>query len=244
MAERRMFAKTIIDSDAFLDMPLTTQALYFHLGMRADDDGFVNNAKKIQRMIGADEDDLKLLVDNGFVISFESNVVVIKHWRVHNYIKNDRYKRTVYTDEKNLLGVKENKVYTLGNDRVADASEMEPDCIQDVSKTDTQLGKGNKDIVNQDIVNQNRTQTFPKMYGKNSNIPLMDYEFENLCDKYDKDVLFVALNKMSDYIINTDKEYFDYYDRLCKWIEQDISESKAKDCKKKIADIKKQVSIN
>ena len=114
MAERRMFAKTIIDSDAFLDMPLSSQALYFHLSMRADDDGFINNPKKIQRSIGCSADDLKLLIAKNFIIPFESGVVVIKHWKIHNYIRNDRYKETVYQEEKSLLDEKENKAYTLG----------------------------------------------------------------------------------------------------------------------------------
>ena len=99
MAERRMFAKTIIDSDMFLDMPLSTQALYFHLSMRADDDGFINNPRKIQRMIGAADDDLKVLVMKRFILPFDSGVVVIKHWKIHNYIRNDRYKETVYKEE-------------------------------------------------------------------------------------------------------------------------------------------------
>ena len=133
MAERRMFAKTIIDSDAFLDMPMSTQALYFHLSMRADDDGFINNPKRIQRMIGASDDDLKLLIAKSFIIVFESGVVVIKHWKIHNYIQNDRYKPTVYAEEKSLLDVKKNKAYTLNSN----------ECIQNVYITDTQdrLGK-------------------------------------------------------------------------------------------------------
>lgn len=114
VAERRMFAKTIIDSDVFLDMPLSTQALYFHLSMRADDDGFINNPKKIQRIIGSSDDDLKLLIAKNFIIPFESGIVVIKHWKIHNYIRNDRYKETVYQEEKALLDTKGNKVYTLG----------------------------------------------------------------------------------------------------------------------------------
>ena len=114
MAERRMFAKTIVDSDAFLDMPLSTQALYFHLSMRADDDGFINNPKKIQRMVGCADDDLKLLLAKNFIIPFESGVCVIKHWRIHNYIRNDRYKPTVYSEEKAQLTCKENGAYTLG----------------------------------------------------------------------------------------------------------------------------------
>lgn len=124
MAERRMFAKTIIDSDAFLDMPLSAQALYFHLSMRADDDGFVNNPKKIQRMVGASDDDCKLLVLKRFILTFESGIIVIKHWKIHNYIQKDRYKETVYLQEKSTLGLNENNAYT--------------ECIQDGYKADTQ----------------------------------------------------------------------------------------------------------
>ena len=112
MAERRMFAKSIIDSDAFLDMPLSAQALYFHLSMRADDDGFVNNPKKIQRMVGASDDDCKLLVIKRFILTFESGIIVIKHWKIHNYIRNDRYKETKYIEEKNTLEITENNAYT------------------------------------------------------------------------------------------------------------------------------------
>ena len=112
MAERRMFAKTIVDSDAFLDMPLSAQALYFHLSMRADDDGFINNPKKVQRMIGASDDDLKVLLMKRFLIPFASGIVVIKHWKIHNYIRNDRYKPTVYAEEKALITTKKNGAYT------------------------------------------------------------------------------------------------------------------------------------
>lgn len=113
MAERRMFAKTIIDSDAFLDMPMSSQCLYFHLSMRADDDGFINSPKKIQRIIGAADDDLKLLIAKKFIIPFDSGIVVIKHWKIHNYIRNDRKKETMYPEEMSLLDVKENGAYKL-----------------------------------------------------------------------------------------------------------------------------------
>ena len=106
-----MFAKTIIDSDAFLDMPLSTQALYFHLSMRADDDGFINNPKKISRMIGCAEDDLKLLIAKKFLLHFESGVVVIKHWLIHNQLRKDRYTPTNYQDEFKQLEKKENGSY-------------------------------------------------------------------------------------------------------------------------------------
>lgn len=113
MAEKRMFAKTIIDSDAFLSLPLSTQALYFHLSMRADDDGFINKPKSIMRSVGANDDDLALLIAKGFIIPFESGIIVIKHWKIHNYIQKDRYKPTVYVEEISTLRIKDNRSYTL-----------------------------------------------------------------------------------------------------------------------------------
>jgi len=148
MAERRMFAKTIIDSDAFLDMPTSTQAFYFHLGMRADDDGFINNPKKIQKIVGGNDDDFKLLIAKRFIIPFESGVVVIKHWKIHNYIQSDRYKPTLYQEEKRQLVTKDNKGYTVLE--TVDNSTMYPKCIQDgdtgkVRLGKVSLGKDNKD---------------------------------------------------------------------------------------------------
>lgn len=131
-----MFAKSIIDSDAFLDMPQSTQCLYFHLGMRADDDGFVNSPKKIQRIIGASDDDLRLLAAKRFIIPFESGVVVIRHWKIHNYIQKDRYKETLYKDEKATISLDSSGAYQI-------VSTMYPDCIQNGTKVETQdrLGK-------------------------------------------------------------------------------------------------------
>lgn len=115
MAHKRMFSKDITESDAFADMPLSTQALYFHLGMSADDDGFINNPKKVQRSIGASVDDLNLLMAKNFVIPFDSGIVVIKHWRINNTVRSDRYCPTKYQEEFSQLAIKENKAYTLVN---------------------------------------------------------------------------------------------------------------------------------
>lgn len=112
MAERRMFAKTIVLSDAFLDMPMGARCLYFTLGMFADDDGFVNSPKSIMRQIGAAEDDLNVLVARKFILPFESGIIVIKHWRINNYLRNDRYNATKYIEEKKELVVEENGSYT------------------------------------------------------------------------------------------------------------------------------------
>jgi len=125
MAQRRMFSLKVVDSDAFMDMGVGSQLLYFHLSMRADDDGFVGNPKKIMRMIGSNEDDLKILLAKRFLLSFDSGIIVIKHWKIHNYIQNDRYQETQYLDEKRSLLTKENGSYT--------------ECIQNVSTSDTQV---------------------------------------------------------------------------------------------------------
>ena len=134
MATRRMFSLDVVNTDLFLDMPVSAQCLYFHLGMRADDDGFIASPKQIMRMATCTQDDMKILVSKGFVIPFESGIVVIRHWKQHNYIQSDRYRKTKYTEEKDRLELKDN-VYVLDTER-----------IQSSSKSDTQY-RLSKDIV-------------------------------------------------------------------------------------------------
>ena len=148
MAERRMFAKTIVTSDAFLDMPPTARCLYFTLGMFADDDGFVNNPKSIMRQIGSTSDDMSILIAKKFVLAFESGVIVIKHWKIHNYIQSDRYHPTKYQEEKATLLLDENKAYT----------QLDTACIQDVSKVDTEVRLG-KDRLGKDSKDKYSTAT-------------------------------------------------------------------------------------
>lgn len=154
MAQRRMFSQKITETDKFLDMGLTAQSLYFHLGMNADDDGFVGNPKSIKRMIGASEDDLKALVEKDYLIVFDDGVVVIKDWRVSNYVKPDRYTPTIYTDDRKLIGLDKNKRYQFVSDLepernqvgtkmspecIQDGDKMEPNCIQSSSKNKNQI---------------------------------------------------------------------------------------------------------
>ena len=113
MAQKRMFTMAICDSDAFLEMPLSAQCLYFHLNMRADDDGFVGNPKRIVTLVKATEDDLKLLIAKSFILTFDNGVIVIKHWRMHNCITQNRYHPTNYIDEKRTLLIKDNKSYSF-----------------------------------------------------------------------------------------------------------------------------------
>lgn len=181
MAERRMFAKTIVTSDAFLDMPLSARCLYFTLGMFADDDGFVNNPKSIMRQVGACTDDLNLLLLKRFIISFDSGVIVIKHWRIHNYIRNDRYKETKYIEEKSTLMLDEKGAYT----------EADTIGIPLVSKMDTQDRRGEekigKDISFIHSAESEDDLSFPtyhrKYYGKDQLVLLSEEQVGDLLEK-------------------------------------------------------------
>lgn len=128
MAEKRMFSKKIVDVDSFLDMPATARLLYYDLAMRADDDGFVGSPRGIMRLTGATNDDMNILLMRGFVLTFETGVIVIRHWRLHNYIQKDRYKPTEYTKEKARLSIDESGAY-----------EMDTECIQPVSNPCPQI---------------------------------------------------------------------------------------------------------
>lgn len=148
MANKRMFTMKICDSDAFLDMPLSTQCLYFHLNMRADDDGFIGNSKRIVRLVGASDDDLKLLIAKRFVLAFEDGVIVIKHWRMHNTLSQNRYHETQYLEEKEMLRIKENGSYSLDggmpldDTKLIEASTRQSRRNKDVHETDSDLDLG------------------------------------------------------------------------------------------------------
>ena len=157
MANRRMFSKKITDTDKFLDMPASAQNLYFHLNMHADDDGFLGNAKTIKRMVGSSDDDLKLLVTKQFLIPFDDGVVVIKDWRIHNYIRSDRYRSTIYTDHKNSLQINENQQYELISEHPKEVGMTDgiPSGNQDGYQMDTQVRLG-KDRLGKDRLGKDR----------------------------------------------------------------------------------------
>lgn len=141
MANRRMFSLDVVDTDIFLDLPISSQALYFHLGMRADDDGFVSSPKRVTSMIGTNQDDLKLLIAKGFIIALEDGIIVIRHWKQNNYIQNDRHKNTIYQSQLSALTVN-NGIY-----------EVDTQCIQTVSEMDTQDRLG-KDSIDKDSIDK------------------------------------------------------------------------------------------
>ena len=219
MAERRMFAKTIVTSDAFLDMPLSARCLYFTLGMLADDDGFVNNPKSIMRQVGASQDDLNLLLVKRFILAFDSGVIVIKHWRIHNYIQKDRYKESKYIEEKASLMIDEKGAYT--------------ECIQDVYKVDTQVRLG-KDSLGKDrlVVEETRTRAAATATEENQ---LKRYEGEagrgvvffterqrdDLIDRLGSDVFERYVDKLATFIIENNARIKSHYDTILKWYEED-----------------------
>jgi hypothetical protein len=228
MAERRMFAKTIIDSDAFLDMPLSTQSLYFHLSMRADDDGFINNPKKIQRMIGASDDDLKLLIAKNFIIPFESGIVVIKHWKIHNYIQSDRYKPTVYQEERELLEMKKNKAYTL-------SESLETECIQNGYSLETQvrlgkdsIGKDSIDIPDSDepVVSVSKKKAVKHKYGEYNHVLLTDAEYEKLCKDFGEVVAKKAITYLDEAIEMKGYKYKSHNLAIRKWVIDAVKKQK------------------
>lgn len=144
MANKRMFSLDIIDTDAFLEMPVSTQALYFHLGMRADDDGFVSSPKKVAKITNCSNDDLRLLVTKGYLIPFQSGVVVITHWKSNNYVRKDRYTETRYIEEKNMLQL-QGDVYTLKPSGIPSVNQ-----VVDERLTQVRLGK---DSIDNNIIN-------------------------------------------------------------------------------------------
>lgn len=218
MAEKRMFSKAVIDSDIFLDMPLTAQALYFHMAMRADDDGFVDNPKKIQRMVGASDDDFRLLIAKQFIIAFESGIIVIKHWKLHNYIRSDRYKPTIHKAEKSQISTDESKVYTVGI----------PDVIPVVDKMDAQyrLDKISIDKNSIEIGESMRGEQeaepprLPKInrhkYGLYKNVLLSDEELEKLKNEFPEDYE-KRIERLGEYIESTGKTYKNHLATIRAW---------------------------
>lgn len=193
-----MFSKTIIDSDSFLDMSLSTQALYFHLSMRADDDGFINNPRKIQRMIGSGDDELKLLIAKKFVIPFESGICVIKHWKIHNYIRNDRYTETLYQEEKSQLEHEENKAYTLNTTLGIPVVYQEDTQLA----TQVRLGKVRLDIYSADDI-ENLWLLYPIKKGKAQAIK----KISKILEKYSIEELTKCIKRYSVEVKGKDKQF-------------------------------------
>lgn len=157
MARRRMFSLDVVDTDKFLEMSQTAQCLYYHLGMRADDDGFISSPNKIVRMLGCNVGDLQELIQNGYVLKMESGIVVIKHWKVHNSIKSDRYNPTIHVEEKEKLSCS-NNVYELESEENKSGDTMETCWSQDGDNLDAKRIQDGKDAEPQDRLGKERKE--------------------------------------------------------------------------------------
>ena len=205
-----MFAKTIVLSDAFLDMPLSARCLYFTLGMLADDDGFVNSPKSVMRQVGASMDDLNILLAKRFILDFDSGIIVIKHWRIHNYIQKDRYKESKYIEEKASLIIDEKGAYT--------------ECIQNVYKMDTQdrleSGKREDSVVEDNISPASPSKPSKHKYGEFKNVLLTDEEYTKLQEKFPHDYS-ERIENMSEGIARKGYKYKSHYLAILNWAKRD-----------------------
>lgn len=212
MAERRMFSKSIVLSDAFLDMPLSARCLYFTLGMMADDDGFVGSPKAIMRQCGASQDDMSVLLQKRYVLGFQSGVIVIKHWRMNNYLRNDRYHTTTYLEEKEALQIDERGAYTekpqykgITEDGIPNGDKR----YTEYGDTEVRLGKDRLDKVSKgkDSTGNNIPPLPPSgEFDKHNNIVNYQYLKETIQDEY---INYIRNHTELDDVVETWMRYKD-----------------------------------
>lgn len=218
MAEKRMFAKTIITSDAFLDMPATARCLYFTLCMFADDDGFVNNPRSIMRQCGASDDDMKILLAKHFVLLFETGVIVIKHWRIHNYIRSDRYHPTKYQEEKALLTVKEDGGYQMDTERQPLVYQMDTENRLDKTRLDKSSNNKYSSAPKVEVLSEVDSwfEAFYSKYPKKRDKPAAVKAFKKRCvKKEDFDIIMAGLDRWIEAWKGKDPQYIPY---PAKWL--------------------------
>ncbi|MGF3076190.1 replisome organizer [Facklamia sp. P12955] len=213
MAERRMISKSVIQSDVFLEMPLSSQALYLHLNISADDDGFVGNPKTIIRMIGASEDDFKILIAKGFVIIFRSGVLVITHWKINNYIRKDRYKKTMYLEEKREIRLSEIGSYIKNDSGSHLVYQRSTNGLPSIGED--RLGK-----VSIDKGRVEREKPSTSLYGQFKNVKLSEEEYKKLEEEL-KDHTQTMIDKLSRYMESSGKNYKNHYVTILNWYEED-----------------------
>ena len=206
MAEKRMFARSLIDSDAFLEMTLSAQALYFHLNMRADDDGFINNPKRITDYVGAAADDLKLLLAKRFIIAFDSGVIVIRHWRMHNTLKSDRYHPTNYQEEFATLCLDGNKAYSERPQVTEATTAAEPSRVEKPAARPAQKTAAK--------------HPEKKPYGEMHNVLLTGDELAKLRRDYPNDYE-TYVERLSLYITSKGARYKSHYAVIRQWLVKD-----------------------
>ena len=230
MASRRMFSLDICDSDAFVEMPPSAQALYFQLGLRADDDGFIDKVNRIVRDIGATKEDLQLLIDKRFILAFEGGVVCIKHWLINNDIRKDRKKATKYQDELATLNIKENGSYTekkrLDN-QVTTKCQPNDNQVTTKCQPNDRIGKDSigKDSIGEDSIgedsigeceNARAHEAQPEGLGEYQNVKLTEEELGRLQDDFPKDYKRL-IDELSAKMKSEGSDYPDHYATIRRW---------------------------
>lgn len=216
-----MFSDDITSSDSFLDMPDSTQNLYFHLGMKADDDGFVSSPKTVMRIIRASDDDYKILVAKKFIITFDNGICVVKHWRINNQIRKDRYTETKYIDEKQTLNIKENGAYTQDKNKglpvpkghfTTKDMEIDDSGNQMATKRQPSIGKYSivKDRLGKDSIDKNT-------YGELGEVKLTDDEYNKLIQNFGEKNTQVLIFELDTYIASKGAKYKSHYATLLNW---------------------------
>lgn len=224
MADRRMFSKTVISSDLFIDMPVSAQLLYFHLGMCADDDGFVNKPKQIQRGVGCNIDDLKILQAKGFIIPFDSGVIVITHWNINNQIRKDRYRETSFKNELSLITKDKNGIYiTAGNQTVTNRQPTDNHLetqysIGKVSIVKDSLGEGESEL---DSSPPPPSKPKFKKFGEYQHVKLNDEQYSKLISEFGEAVISEYIKRCDEYVQQTGKKYKDFNLTIRNWINKD-----------------------
>lgn len=207
MAEKRMFAKSIVLSDAFLDMPMSARCLYFTMGMLADDDGFVSAPKSIMRQCGASQDDMAILIQKRYVLAFESGVIVIKHWRINNYLRQDRYSETTYLEEKATLTIDAKGAYTeLGI----------PPGIPS--------GNPDKNRLDKNRLDKNREEE--SIRARAENVSMTDDEYQKLIDKFGEADTKRLIEILDNYKGQSGKKYKSDYRAILNWVVDRLKEER------------------
>ncbi len=242
MRDRRMFSKRITTDDQFLDMPSSSQCLYFHLCLDSDDEGFISSPKRVMRSCGSNEDDLKILITKGFVIPFESGVVVIRHWYVHNTIRQDRKKNTLYRSELVQLTESAEGIYELNHTSMFIGNQVATNCqptgnqlttnrqpsdnqvatncppnIREVKISKIKEREGNRKEVKGREEFSNRP---PTIYGKYHNVFLLDEEYKELNNLMGTHLAHM-IERLSSYMESTGKTYNNHKATLENWYESD-----------------------
>ena len=227
MAEKRMFSRLIVENDKFKEMPLSSQCLYFHLGLEGDDDGFVGNPKSIMRSIGCNEDDMRVLITKGFVMAFDSGVIVITHWNIHNNIRKDRKKNTIYVAERSRITESKERIYRLTDTCLSNDGQMSGRCQADVrqlpvkcphSIDEYSIGEYRLDKVSVgEVENTGHAHT---LYGTYNNVILNDLEYQELKELMGEHLPYM-LDRFSTYMKTKGISYKDHKATLESWYRED-----------------------